>query len=193
MAYIDTPSEEQATGAVADLYDRERERVGYVPNFARVFAHRPDVYWAWRGLNGSITATADFRRYELATLAAARALRSTYCALAHGSVLAKQFYDPATVAALPDGLDEVDAAIMAFAEKVAGNAASVTRDDIERLRTLGLADEEIVDVVLAAAARGFFSTVLDALGAEPDAVYGELDSQLREALTVGRPPAAAAP
>jgi uncharacterized peroxidase-related enzyme len=189
MAYIDAPSEDEATGAVADLYERERERVGYVPNFARVFAHRPDVYWAWRGLNGAITATSDFRRFELATLAAARGLRSTYCALAHGSVLAKQFYDPATVSALPDGLDEADRAIMAFAEKVARDAPSITQDDIQHLRDLGLEDEEIVDAVLAAAARGFFSTVLDALGAEPDAVYNELDPQLRDALTVGRPPA----
>jgi uncharacterized peroxidase-related enzyme len=187
MAYIDTPSPEEATGAVADLYDRERERVGYVPNFARVFADRPDVYWAWRGLNGAITASSDFRRFELATLAAARALRSTYCALAHGSVLATQFYEPGTVAALPEGLDDTDAAIMEFAAKVAADAASITREDVQRLRDVGLRDDEIVDVVLAAAARGFFSTVLDALGAEPDSVYNELDPALRDALTVGRP------
>ena len=81
----------------------------------------------------------------------------------------------------------IDAAIMAFAGKVARDAASVTRDDIDHLRELGLADEEIVDVVLAAAARGFFSTVLDALGAEPDSVYNELEPTLLEALTVGRP------
>ena len=187
MAHIDTPSEEEATGETAAVYERERERVGYVPNYARVFASRPDVYQAWRGLIGAIIENADFRRFELATFAAARGLRSTYCALAHGSVLAKQFYDNDAVVALPGGLDEADAAIMAFAEKVARDAASVTRDDVERLRQLGLRDEEIVDVVLAAAARGFFSTVLDALGAEPDAVYDELEPSFRDALVVGRP------
>ena len=41
--------------------------------------------------------------------------------------------------------------------------------------------------MLAAAARCFFSTVLDAVGAQPDAAYRELDAPLREALTVGRP------
>lgn len=169
------------------MYERERERVGYVPNYARVFASRPEVYAAWRGLIGAIIAASDFRRFELATFAAARGLRSTYCSLAHGSVLAKQLYDPATVRALPAGLDDADAAIMAFAEKVARDAPSVTREDVDGLRRLGLADDEIVDVVLAAAARGFFSTVLDALGAEPDAVYNELDPELRDALIVGRP------
>jgi len=187
MTYIDAPSEDEATGAVADLYDYERNRVGYVPNFAGIFAHRPDVYAAWRGLINSITERADFRRYELATLAAARARRSSYCALAHGSVLAKQFYDDETVRTLPAGLDETDTAIMAFAEKVARDPTSVTKSDIEHLRDLGLHDDEIVDAVLSAAARCFFSTVLDALGAEPDAVFNELDPQLRDALTVGRP------
>ena len=187
MAYIETPAEDAVAGDAAAMYERERERVGYVPNYARVFASRPEVYTAWRGLISAIIEASDFRRFELATFAAARGLRSTYCALAHGSVLAKQFYDPATVQALPDGLDEADAAIMAFAEQVARDAASITREDVDRLRGLGLDEDVIVDVVLAAAARGFFSTVLDALGAEPDAVFAELDPSFRDALVVGRP------
>jgi hypothetical protein len=42
-------------------------------------------------------------------------------------------------------------------------------------------------VVLAAAARAFFSKTLDALCVEPDASYSELEPSLRETLTVGRP------
>jgi hypothetical protein len=37
------------------------------------------------------------------------------------------------------------------------------------------------------AARCFFSTVLEALGVEPDPAYRALDPELRAALTVGRP------
>ena len=44
-----------------------------------------------------------------------------------------------------------------------------------------------MDVVLAAAARCFFSKTLDALDVRPDASYRELEPELREALTVGRP------
>ena len=39
----------------------------------------------------------------------------------------------------------------------------------------------------AAAARCFFSGLLDALGVRADASYRELDPALRDALTVGRP------
>ncbi|HXQ85658.1 MAG TPA: carboxymuconolactone decarboxylase family protein, partial [Gaiella sp.] len=69
-------------------------------NFEVAFAERPDVYAAWVELNGAIKASMDLRRYELATLAAARRLRSSYCCLAHGSVLAQKFGEPVREIAL---------------------------------------------------------------------------------------------
>jgi alkylhydroperoxidase family enzyme len=160
-------------------------------NMEKVFALRPDVLRAWQGLNESIKATADLRRHELATLAAARRLRSSYCCLAHGKVLAEQFYDYETVPRLPAGLDDADRAVMALAGKVVDDATSITQADVDELRGHGLTDAEIVDVVLAAAARCFFSKTLDALGAQPDAAYAELPAAMRDALTVGRPIATA--
>jgi hypothetical protein len=44
-----------------------------------------------------------------------------------------------------------------------------------------------MDVVLAASIRCFFSKTLDGLGVLPDAEYAALDSELRDALVVGRP------
>jgi uncharacterized peroxidase-related enzyme len=192
MTFITTVDEDDARDAVADLYETDRAAFGFVPNFARAFSHRPEVYAAWRQLNGAIKAGMDLRRYELATVAAARRLRSSYCTLAHGSVLADRFMEADEVRAVVTdhhaaGLDEVDVAVMDLAEKVAGDATSVTEADVERLRSLGLSDTEIFDVVAAAAARCFFSTMLDGLGATPDARYRELDPALRETLTVGRP------
>jgi uncharacterized peroxidase-related enzyme len=180
MPFVEVPAE-------SELYD---DANGDVPNMVRAFALRPAAFRAWQQLNGAIKSTSDLRRYELATLAAARQLRSSYCCLAHGKILVEQFYDAQTIVGLPDGLEEADRAIMAFAAKVVDDAGSITQDDVDELRGLGLSDGEIVDVVLAAAARCFFSKTLDALGALPDAAYESLDPQLREAMTVGRPIAA---
>jgi alkylhydroperoxidase family enzyme len=160
---------------------------GEAPNYELVFGLRPHVYTAWQQLNGAIKETADLRRYELATLAAARTLRSSYCCLAHGKILAEQFYDFERVPGFPEGLDDADRAVMAFAEKVVADATSITQQDVDELRGLGLSDAEITDVVLAAAARCFFSKTLDALGAQPDATFAELEPAFRDALTVGRP------
>jgi hypothetical protein len=45
----------------------------------------------------------------------------------------------------------------------------------------------VLDVVLAAAARCFFTKVVDGVGAQPDAKYAAMDPALRDALAVGRP------
>ena len=159
-------------------------------NFERAFAERPEVYAAWVQLNGAVKAGMDLRRYELATLAAAQRLRSSYCCLAHGSVLASQFGEPVRDIVLDRraaGLDEIDVAVMDLAERVVADATSIGDADLQPLRDLGLTQTEIMDVVLAAAARCFFSKALDALGVLPDAGYRDLEAELREALVVGRP------
>jgi hypothetical protein len=76
---------------------------------------------------------------------------------------------------------------MDLAERVVDDATSIGDDDLRPLRDLGLSETEIMGVVLAAAARCFFSKTLDALGVRPDASYREVEPDLRDALVVGRP------
>ena len=159
-------------------------------NYESAFADRPDVFAAWMQLNTAIKANMDLRRYELATLAAARKLRSSYCSLMHGRVLLEEFGEPVREIALDRrsaGLDEIDVAVMDLAEKVVVDATSIDDRDLQPLRDLGLSEAEIADVVFAAAARCFFAKTLDGLGVRPDASLAELDAGIREVLVVGRP------
>lgn len=159
-------------------------------NYELAFAERPGVLAIWEQLTAEIKAGMGLRRYELVTLAAARRLRSSYCCLAHGSILATKLGEPVREIALDHraaGLDEVDVAVMDLAERVVDDATSIEDADLQRLRDLGLSETEIMDVVLAASARCFFSKTLDALGVLPDARFRELEPGLREALVVGRP------
>ncbi|HEU5363185.1 MAG TPA: carboxymuconolactone decarboxylase family protein [Gaiellaceae bacterium] len=159
-------------------------------NYERAFEARPEVYAAWVQLNTAVKEGMDIRRYELATLAAAQRLRSSYCSLAHGKVLLERFGEPVAEIARDRrsaGLDEVDLAVMDLAEKVVDDATSIDGADLEPLRSLGLSDDEIMGVVLAASVRCFFSKTLDALCVRPDAAFRELPDDVREALVVGRP------
>src|SRR5206468_36328 len=103
---------------------------------------------AWQQLNGAIKETVDLRLYEVATVAAAAELRSSYCSLAHGKVLFERFG-----VAPGDPLDERDQAVQRLARKVVADATSVTQDDLDALRRVGLSDDEVFAVILAAAAR----------------------------------------
>lgn len=175
MAYIELIDDEAFSAP-------DREVFGFTPNLSRLFARRPAAYAAWKQLNGSIKETMDLRRYELATVAAADELQSSYCALAHGKVLFERFgHRPG------DPVTDEERAVQELARKVAADATSVTQEDIDRLRAFGLSEDEVFDVVLAASARSFFSKTLDALAVEPDAEFRELPPEVREPLTVGRP------
>src|SRR5262245_7316686 len=192
MAFIrEIPPEE--ADEVRELHDHDLKALGYVANYTKVFAHRPDVYTAWGRLIRAIRSNMDQRRYELVTLAAASQLRSSYCMLAHGVVLlrSKLVTDPELEAIARDyrhaGLTRAEVAMMAFAEKIASQAHAVTADDVETLRGHGLSDTEIFDIAVTAAARCFFSKVLDAVGAAPDEAFRSLDERLLRVLAVGRP------
>jgi alkylhydroperoxidase family enzyme len=167
-----------------------RHTPGMTANYELAFAERPDVYAAWVALSASVQANMDLRRYELATFAAALRLRSSYCSLAHGRMLAEQFDEP-VLAIVRDrqaaGLSAVDLAVMAFAERVADDASTIDDAARQPLRDLGLCEAEIMDVVLAASVRCFFSKALDGLGALPDAEFRTLAPELQDALVVGRP------
>jgi alkylhydroperoxidase family enzyme len=112
--------------------------------------------------------------------------------LAHGALLRKNFFSADQLVAIvkdfPNaGLPPEEVAMMSFAQKIITQARQISEQDIDELRGHGLSDEEILDVVLASTARSFFSKTLDTLGAIPDVAYLELEPELLQVLTLGRP------
>ena len=197
MAFIDTIRPADAEGDVRAMYERQQAAWGFVPNYAKVFCHRPEVMARWGRLLAEIKRPMDPRRFELVTFAAAHALRHTGCSLAHGKALAYFIGEDALLALAGgerrDPVTAAELAMASFARKVALDAASITAGDVDDLRAHGLDDGEIFDVVATAAGRAFFTKVLDALGVEAEPSFSTLGAALTESLTVGRAIDAAEP
>ena len=192
MPFIDTIPAAQASGDVRAMYERQQGAWGYVPDYARVFSHRPEVMVRWGRMLAEINRPVDPRRMEMMTLAAALELGHSACSLAHGAALARFIGKDAVIAfARGEAHAEISAAEQAmirFARQVARDAAAITAGEVDALRKEhGLSDAEIFDIVAIAASRSFFTKVLDALGSLPDQSFMKLDADLRRALTVGRP------
>ena len=198
MSFIETIAPAAASGDVHGMYERQQGRWGYVPNYARTFSARPDLMPLWADLLAGIRRHIEPRRFELATVAAAAALGSSSCSLAHGKLLC-HFLPQETVAgiaraaasgtgvpALP-GLSALDQAIVGFAARAARSPGTTRQEDIEALRAGGMSDAEIFDVAAAVAGRCFFAGLIESLGTQPDTALGALEPALRDALTVGRP------
>jgi uncharacterized peroxidase-related enzyme len=191
MAFIETTPPEQTTGAAREMLERQQRSWGFVPNYAKVFSDRAEIMNLWADLLAGIRRHIDRRRFELVTFVAARQLRSSYCALAHGRVLQQEILSREEMRALVDGdqshFSEAEVAMMDLARKVIDDSSAITAEDIDRMRSAGFAENEIFDVVTTAAARAFFAKIPDALGARPDVSFLEMEEALRERLTPGRP------
>ena len=75
----------------------------------------------------------------------------------------------------------------AWARKVARDPNATTPADVQALRDAGLDDEQIFAITTFVALRLAFSTVNDALGAQPDAQLAQsLPPEVRDAVTSGR-------
>src|SRR3974390_1006919 len=148
MAYLQTVPAGEAAGEVKAMYDKDLAAQGYVANYTRTFSLRPEAQQGWLALKDAITSEMDPRLYELVTVAVATAIRSSYCSLVHGNILAASYYEPDAVVSIAaggtgDALDAADAAVVRFARKVAAEADRITQDDVRELRDLGFSDTDV--------------------------------------------------
>lgn len=192
MAFIETIPAAKSDGEVRRMYERQEGAWGYVPSYAKVFCHRPEVMARWGKMLAEIKRPADPRRLELVTFAAACELKHSSCSLAHGNALAKIIGKEAVIALANGGdsdvLTDAERAMMQFARHVARDASRITSGEVAALKEVhGFTDAEVFDIAAIAASRSFFTKLLDALGSEPDAPFMQMDDDLRRALTVGRP------
>jgi uncharacterized peroxidase-related enzyme len=182
--YVSTVDPADATGLVRAMYDDDLKVDGYVATDTRLFSLQPEVYTAWVALARSIRKSMRLRRYELITVAAARALGCRACVSAHSALLIRQGIVPREqmAAIVRDfrraALDPIEVALMGLAEKVALDAHAVSAADVESLRELGLRDDEIFGAVLAAAARAFYSKSLEAMGTPANPELAETNGLL---------------
>jgi uncharacterized peroxidase-related enzyme len=191
MAFIESIPDSEINDEVRAMYARQASFWGFVPNYAKVFSHRPEIMGLWAQLQAGIKRHMDKRRFELITFAASYTLRSTLCSLAHGKALATILSEDDVVAIargeVPASLSPAEAAMVEFSRKVARDAPSVTAEDVATLRQHQFSDAEIFDISAAAAARAFWTKVVESLGVEAEPSLREIHGPLQKALVVGRP------
>lgn len=185
---IDTPDPETATDYVAEVYRSDLTDDGFVFSHTRAMAVNPEALQAFETLIHAIVPSIGVRTYELATLAAAAALQSPHCLLAHGrkALRAGALDEDTLVQVARDfedaGLSPADVAVMRYAQRLSTDAASMTDDDTQNLRDVGFDDRQIVDITLAAAARNYFSRALEALAVPVEDELAGLSPRIRDAL-----------
>lgn len=183
-----------ADDAVRALFYEGESEDGYVMNFLRLWAWRPDVHVAFAGVKELLASKTQLSEREIAILnsTTASCVGDSYCSIAWGTKLA-DVCDDTTAAALLRG-DDIPAlsprerALAVWARAVVEDPNATTRDDVEALRAVGLSDQEIFEATVVVAFRIAFTTVNDALGAQPDRQLAQTaPPAVLASVTFGRP------
>ena len=191
MAFVGEPP--QSEGA-RRLYEADLAE-GYVANYNRVWAWRPELVEGLRALWMQAREDTSLEDRDFAVLVAATAaeLGDSYCSLAWGGKLAALTSEETAAAVIrgrETALTDRDVALARWARRVVRDPNATTKDDVQALRDVGLGDKEILEVTAFVAFRLAFSTVNDALGAQPDSKLAEdAPEAVRRAVSYGRPPA----
>src|SRR5450432_2976228 len=167
-------SDAPADGAVRAHFDEAKSEDGYVMNYMRLWAWRPDVHVAFTGARQLLASTALLSAREIAILNSASASRigDAYCSIAWGAKLAK-LSDTGTASAILQGddapaLTKRERALVAWASAVIDDPSATTREDVDALKAAGLSESEIFEATLFVAFRLAFCSINGALGARPD-------------------------
>ena len=175
------------------LYDEDVKESGYVWNVSRLWAHQPDTVERLFELMSQAFKPSglDFRQRSILVTAAASTLGDSYCSLAWGGKLSVAS-DPTLAAGVLNGTDTglsgQEKAMASWTRKIVKDPNATTPADVQELRDAGITDSQIFAITAFVALRLAFSTINDALGANPDAQLVEsLPSAVTQSVTYGRP------
>jgi uncharacterized peroxidase-related enzyme len=173
MAYLKSPAfDEKDFPGFAEV----RREFGFLPNFYLAQVARPDLVNAELNLMESILfhlAALSRKQIEYIFLTCSATNLSTYCVTAHCEIVRLLKLDgpePEQIAVdyQHSKISMADKALLNFCKKLNLERSKIERSDVERLRTFGFNDQQIMEAVVVVGFAQFANTVAFGLGTLPD-------------------------
>ena len=170
--YFPSPELNQQFPPFAD----SQKALGFVPGIFRAQTLLPRAIEAQARITQSVLLTEKAlsrAQKECLILAVAAASRNTYCVTAHGRALealgvSRKVIDEVATDFRHAGLPAEDVGLLGFGLKLSRHPTWIGTTDIDALRTLGFADDAILEAVLVTALTQFLCTLSTGLGVRPD-------------------------
>jgi RNA polymerase sigma-70 factor (ECF subfamily) len=171
--YLSAPYRSPKTFAPFVFFQKSH---GFVPNFFRAQTLRPDVLEAEAEAVARILLPEDVLsrvQKECILLAVSAANLNSYCVAVHcnmlrGLGLSPEEGDQVAMDHHQSCISQADKALLDFALKLGARPSEFCREDVERLRTAGFTEEQILECVAVTALNNFANTVQMGLGILPD-------------------------
>jgi alkylhydroperoxidase family enzyme len=186
--FLDEP---EPTDGSRRLFDADTDSMGWVMNVSRLWAWQPENQQTLFDLLGSVSAGFSMRQRAVLVAACASTFGDSYCSVAWGAKLAKESDTETAVGVLTgsdDGLTSAEMVMARWARSIAADPNATTQSDVDELRSVGFSDADIFAMTAFVGLRIAFSTVNDALGAQPDAeLRGFSPPEVIDTVDFGRP------
>jgi uncharacterized peroxidase-related enzyme len=182
ISWFPVPSDDQLPENLRGLFAKAREKLGFVPNVFRVYSFRPERLSAWFAHYKQLhepTDNLNAAEREMIAVAVSMANGCLYCLVAHGAALREALGDPIVADRITldykrAGLDSKMEAVLDFAVKITSSPLDCEQDDLEHLKSFGLTEEEVWDVIEISAMYNFTNRMASATGMIPNREYHSL-------------------
>jgi alkylhydroperoxidase family enzyme len=154
MALVKTTPPEKAEGKLAELYAEVEQMFGMVPNNVRMLGVSPAL------LENQLQLIGHYREHPnlstpflaMTRMLVSKACHSPYCQNLNSGLLLKAGFTKEQIAAMQADpaqvpLDEKQKTLLLFVLKACDNPHSVSAEDMDRLRSLGWSEVDVVDAV----------------------------------------------
>ena len=173
------PDESTLPDDLKPYFQKCRDKLGFVPNVLRAWLLRPERLRNFiRAYDELMLAPSGLSKLEreMVAVVVSSQNRCYYCLVAHGAAVRKLSGDPPLgemmvfnyrVADLP----ERQRAMLDFAVQLTDRPHTVAEADRQRLRALGLSDEDLFDLAEVAAFFNYTNRVAHAVDMMPNPEY----------------------
>ena len=136
-----------------------QEKAGFIPHIFTVLAHRPDEFRAFFAYHDALMEREGGltkAEREMIVVSTSALNDCQYCVIAHGAILRiysknPRLADQLAVSYLSAELTDRQRRMLAFAHRIATDAATVDESDMAPLRAAGFSDDDIWDIGAIAA------------------------------------------
>jgi len=176
LVWIETVSEQKATGDLKRAYEAVLRSRGKVSNIMRAQSLNPNAMRAFLELYVTLvfgkSGLSRGERETIATIISARN-KCDYCVSHHGEALRFYLKNGDQLGSLrgghqPENLSPRAKALIDYALKLTLEPSRIVKQDTDALRTFGISDSEILDLVLLTGYMNFVNRLAQGLGVEHD-------------------------
>lgn len=170
------PAESDLPDDIREIYEKNREKIGFVPNVFRAYAKRPEHFRAFMAYHDVLMkgeGNLSRAEREAIVVAVSSENRCQYCMVAHGAALRVLSKDAITAEQIANNWRTADLsprmrAMLAFASRVNEPGFAASEHEVDQLHIAGFSDDDIWDIAAIAAFFGFSNRMAGVMDMRPN-------------------------